>query len=162
MMEKQQPNHAQNLNRRDAEVPGDGYIRLSEYTNVLARRTNELQIHSKCMREIANKYPGMHANMVNSLAIVDTYFMLHGRNSQNIDIIIDWSGARSPWKRKVGRGITELIVEGYLIIGGKGKSVSISEDGVKILEDYNIIFDQVKRSYIDKAKRKQATESRRK
>lgn len=142
-----------NANRRDQDareiVPGHVYNRLNEYTNPLAKKVNELQIHNKTIRTIASKYPGMHANMMQSLSIVETYLILHNRQSQNIETILDWSGASIPWKRKVGSGITELILEGYLIT--KKKSITISEEGLRILQDYNTIFEESKQIYIDRA-----------
>jgi len=142
-----------NANRRDQDapeiVPGHVYNRLNEYTHPLAKRVNELQVHNKTIRTIASKYPGMHAPMLNSLAIVETYLLLHNRQSQNIETILDWSGASIPWKKKVGRGITELILEGYLIT--LGKSIAISEEGSKILQDYENIFEESKKIYIDRA-----------
>jgi len=142
-----------NANRRDQDapeiVPGHVYNRLNEYTHPLAKRVNELQVHNKTIRTIASKYPGMHAPMLNSLAIVETYLLLHNRQSQNIETILDWSGASIPWKKKVGRGITELILEGYLIT--LGKSIAISEEGAKVLQDYDSIFEESKKIYIDRA-----------
>lgn len=143
-------------NRRDnvqecTEMPGTAYNRVSEYTKPLAKRVNEIQIHNKAIRTIASKYPGMHANMMQSLAIVDTYLLLNNRRSQNIETILDWSGASIPWKRKVSAGITELILEGYLIT--TGKSVTISEEGSRILQDYENIFQDSIKIYLERAEK---------
>lgn len=130
-------------------VPGHAYNRLDEYRAALATKVREVQVHNKTVRLLAAKYPGLHADMLNSLAIVDTYLILHKRQRQSIEHVLDWSGANTKWKRKIGRGITELILEGYLI--GEGKSVSISEEGARILEDYNVKFEEAKQTYIDRA-----------
>jgi hypothetical protein len=89
--------------------------------------------------------------MLNSLAIVDTYLLLHARQRQHIDLIIDWSGANNQWKKRTGRGITELILEGYLIT--LGKSIAISEEGTRILQDYENIFEEAKQIYLDRAEK---------
>jgi len=142
-----------NANRRDQDapeiVPGHVGNRLNEYSQVLANRVNEIQIHNKAARMIASKYPGMTSETLNSLAIVETYLLLHNRQRQHIDLVIDWSGANIQWKRKTGRGITKLILEGYLIT--LGKSIAISEEGAKVLQDYDSIFEEAKQIYIDRA-----------
>lgn len=143
-------------NRRDMQqgcnkVPGDACNRLDEYRQALARKTSELQVHNKAARLIASKYPGLHANMLNSLAIVDTYLLLHNRQRQHVDLVIDWSGANNQWKKKIGRGITELILEGYLIT--LGKSIAISEKGARILQEYDNIFEEAKEIYITRAEK---------
>jgi hypothetical protein len=143
-----------NANRRDQDapemVPGHAYNRLNEYTQPLAKPVNEIQVHNKALRMTAVKHPGAHVNLVNSLAIVDTYLILHKRRSQNTEHILDWSGASMPWKRKVNRGINECILAGFMITIGK-KGIAISEEGYRILEDYNSIFEEAKEIYTTKA-----------
>jgi len=144
-----------NANRRDqdasAEVPGHVYNRLNEYSETLAKRVSEIQVHNKAARMIMIKYPGMTANGLNSLAIVETYLLLHNRQRQHIDFIIDWSGAAAAWKKKIGRGITELILEGYLIT--TGKSILISEEGARVLQDYEDRFEEAKQIYLERAEK---------
>lgn len=152
-----------NPNRRDAEVPGIVQECTEEYRTPLATRAGEVQVHNKAVRMLAGKYSGMHANLFNSLAIVSTYLGLHKRQRQSIEHILDWSGANIQWKRKVERGIKDLVNMGFLLI--EGKSVWLSEEGRRVLDDYNKTWEDAKGIYINKAqkallKRKQATESR--
>jgi len=144
-----------NANRRDqdasAKVPGYVGNRLNEYSQTLAKRVSEIQVHNKAARMIIIKYPGMTPNALNSLAIVETYLLLHNRQRQHIDFVIDWSGAAAAWKKKIGRGITELILEGYLIT--LGKSIAISEEGTRILQDYENIFEEAKQIYLERAEK---------
>lgn len=140
-----------NPNRRDAEVPGSVQECTEEYRTPLATRYGEVQVHNKAVRMLAGKYSGMHANLFNSLAIVSTYLGLHKRERQSIEHILDWSGANIQWKRKVDRGINDLVNMGFLLI--KGKSVWLSEEGRKILDDYNKTWEDAKSIYIDKAQK---------
>jgi len=99
----------------------------------------------------------------NSLSIVATYLKLHDLKRGNRDFIIDWSGAKKNWKAKTERGLNKSIEEGSLIVcGDRGRSVELTEKGRLMIDDYDNIFEEAKRAYIDKAKnkRKQATESR--
>ena len=149
------PQEGRNDNRRDQDareiVPGHAYNRLNEYSQILAKPINEIQVHNKAARMIINKYAGITPMALNSLAIVETYLLLHGKQRQHVDLIIDWSGAAAAWKRKIGRGITELILEGYLIT--TGKSISISEEGARILQDYDNIFEEAKQIYLERAEK---------
>jgi len=150
-MPDKQPKTQQESNRRDTEVPGNVQECTEKYGLPLATRSGEVQVHNKAVRMLAGKYSGMHANLFNSLAIVSTYLGLHNRQRQSIEHILDWSGANIQWKRKVERGIKDLVNSGFLLI--EGKSVWLSEEGRRVLDDYNKTWEEAKGIYIDKAQK---------
>lgn len=162
-MEKQQPNRAANPNRRDAEVLGSVQECTEEYRTILAKPVNQIQVHNKAVRVLSHKMGKINMEAFNSLSIVATYLKLHNLKRANRDFIIDWSGATKNWKAKTERGLNKSIEEGSLIVcGDRGRSVELTEKGRLMIDDYDNIFEEAKRAYIDKArnKRKQATESR--
>jgi hypothetical protein len=142
-----------NANRRDqdasAKVPGHVYNRLNEYRAPLATRVNERQIHNKTVRTLCIKNNGLSFIGFESLAILDTYLSLFSKTRQHRDKVIDWSGAGSAWKLKVRDGIEAAIRDET--IKQTGGTLEITEKGSRLLEDYNIIFEDVKELYISKA-----------
>lgn len=152
-----------NPNRRDAEVPGTVQECTEEYRTILAKPVNQIQVHNKAVRVLSHKMGKINMEAFNSLSIVATYLKLHDLKRANRDFIIDWSGATKNWKAKTERGLNKSIEEGSLIVcGDRGRSVELTEKGRLMIDDYDNIFEEAKRAYIDKAKnkRKRATESR--
>lgn len=133
-------------------MPGSVQECTEEYKKTLAKPFEEIQVHNKAVRMTAVKYPGADVRALNSLAIVETYLILHRRQRANIDEIIDWSGASNNWKKRVSKGIREAIEHNFL--GVVGKTVFLNSSGLEVLEGYNSFFEEAKAIYLERAAKK--------
>jgi len=152
-------------NRRDMQqgckiVPGTGDIpSLGESLTLrpipiigqipkLGRMT-EIQIHSKTIRTLCAKFPGLHANIIEVISIIELYLELHNKHHDRAQDIINWSGSRRNWVRKQHKAITDGIRAGY--IEQYKEMILLSPKAERVLNLYDGIFEESERNYKAKA-----------
>lgn len=145
--EGQTPGTSQTPGKRArVEVAGTGdNYEFSFKTKSLAHHIK--YIDAKVVRYIAATY-GIGDKALQALAIVDTWLILFDRvnvgGSQ--DVIVDWSGARPNWKRRIAEGIKECLMLGVLERFPKknGHAIDKTTKGARILEAYARRFEEIK------------------
>ena len=141
------------VERSSTEGAGTEYICLNGCMNIplvkdnkLYKPMNEIPIHNKTVRAVAARFEGINQDAINILGIASTYMILKGRIADNRERIVDWSGARPNWKKRMNRGIDEGLKEGIFnrIEGPFPNWIEISQKGERILEFYNSRFEEIR------------------
>jgi len=149
------PNKAGKQGTRDNEGPTPGQteepgaLRMILNSEKAVTRTNEIQTHKRTTRALCSADDQLTTEIIEVVAIVDTYLELYNRHHENESILIDWSVNSRYYQARTRKAISQAIGKGYL--ERYGKSITLSPRGEKVLRDYNRLFDEVEKLYRDQA-----------
>lgn len=137
-----------NAGQIETNVPGAGRERDEEQDNKPVARSAERAIHNKAFRTIAGRHD-LGPWTLEYIATLSTY--LRVRHLENIgtaeDIFIDWSGARTNWKRKMKGARQEAEIKGLIDIfkSGVGHAIDLSHKGRMILHEYDERYEEIEK-----------------
>ena len=128
-----------------AEGTGAGITKtLGAITNVLGAKCEGRAIHAKVVRRVWAQMEGIGPDVLDSLAIVNLWCMIHGKIGGGQSAIVSWSGYRKNWKTRVKEGITKGLRLGVFeeIPGIGGNKLCITSKGERVLDLYDQKFAQ--------------------
>ena len=115
---------------------------------VMMPKLGDKSIDGKVIRFIHSQYQ-IGINEMQSLGILAAYIYLRGRENVGVSRteMLDWSGARSRWQRKVSQGIDECIRLGAIevIPANNGSTIDITHKGKQVLRSYELRFEEVRK-----------------
>jgi hypothetical protein len=118
-------------------------------TTLRPKRLSEIQIHNKTVRSICAKFPGLNANVIEVMGIIELYLELHNKHHERAQEIVNWSGSRTAWQRKQHHAIRQGIETGYL--EQYKQMIVLSPKAERIISLYDAIYEESERNYINKA-----------
>ena len=132
------------------DMPGREYIPNNGIkTTLRPKRLSEIQIHNKTVRSLCAKFPGLNANVIEVISIIELYLELHNKHHERAQEIVNWSGSRTAWQRKQHHAIMQGIETGYL--EQYKQMIVLSPKAERIISLYDGMYEESQRNYIAKA-----------
>lgn len=136
-------------------------LSLNKVKSLAATKGGEKIIHAKATRHIAGVF-GLNLWGLEYLGALVVYIDKEGRHGAGVDELrfIDWTGARSNWKRRMKQGGAECLALGMVdrFPFGTGYCIDISQKGERVIEEYNRRFEEIQRATRAKAEEMEVSE----
>lgn len=117
-----------------------------QQVRTIARQRGDKAIDAKAIRGVCGMY-GITANELEALAILETYLVLHDRVNVGAAerAIIDWSGARPGWKKKMRQAFAMAKHGGWVdeFRSKQGHAIDLTDKGRSVLDAYNRRYAEI-------------------
>lgn len=103
-------------------------------------------LHNKALRHIAGKYQELNLWGIEFIAALAAYLAISDRENVGVNVkdVIEWTGARSRWQKRMQEGAREAEAAGCIerirsgVFGGReGFVMDLTEKGRRVLADYD-------------------------
>lgn len=131
-----------------------GAQRVAEVAKtVRALPMNDRTFHAKALRHVCGVYQDIDQWAVEFIAALLTYEIFTNREyvGVTLDALIDWTGARARWQKRMQEGMRQAVGGGYVEViqapsvgdGQPGRYYDITEKGRRVYDAYNRKFAEV-------------------
>lgn len=132
------------------EMPSD--VMSTKHMDLKALDCGMKAVDAKATRWIAAQY-GLHASQLETLSIVWCWLFLNGKLDVGgaAQTIVDWSGARRAWKRRIDEGIRECIGQGVIDktpSRNGGFRIKVSQKGLYILQQWRVRTNELSATWL--------------